>query len=79
MEGLLSTGPTPSSFILTLNLISDKEGRGVSRFLIFSDKEGEGGGQFLTLADKWGGVVLTPPFLADVICEQPLIFTFEKT
>ena len=30
-------------------------------------------GQFLTLADKGGGGVWTPPFLADVICEQPLM------
>ena len=49
-------------------------GGGVSRFLIFSDKGGEGGvGPFLTLADKGGGGVWTPPFLAEVICEQPLM------
>ena len=55
------------------NPISDKEGRGESRFLIFSDKGGGGVGQFLTLADKGGRSGLAPPFLADVICEQPLI------
>ena len=30
-------------------------------------------GEMLTLADKGGRVVSTPPFLADKICEQPLI------
>ena len=27
----------------------------------------------MTLADKGGGWVFTPPFLVNVICEQPLI------
>ena len=75
MEGLLSTGPTPSSFHMHTfskkgiffsfkcihpNLISDKGGGGVSRFLIFSDKGGGGVSQFLTLADKGGSGGLDP-------------------
>ena len=39
-------------------------------------------GEMLTLADKGGRGVLTPPFLADKICEQPLItskLTFNMT
>ena len=55
-------------------MISDKGGWGVSAFLIFSDKGGRGGKPF---SDFWltrgGGGVWTPPFLADIICEQPLI------
>ena len=39
-------------------MISVKRGKGVSQFLIFSDKGGGG---------------LEPPFLADIICKQPLI------
>ena len=56
------------------NWISDKGGGGggVSWFLIYYDTGGGGVGQFLTLADKGGKGVWTPPFLADVICEQPL-------
>ena len=55
------------------NMISDK-GRGVvSQFLNFSDKGGRGG---KPISDFWltrgGGKVWTPPFLADIICEQPL-------
>ena len=48
-------------------------GGGVSQFLIFSDIGGRGVGQFLPLADKGRRGVWTPPFLADVICEQPLV------
>ena len=32
----------------------------------------------LTMADKGGGGVWTPPFLADLICEQPLTGTVCK-
>ena len=46
---------------------------GVSQFLIFSDKGGGGG---KSISDFWltrgGGGVQTTPFLADIICEQPL-------
>ena len=43
------------------NMIYDKEGgrEGVRQFLIFGWQEGE----------WWSG----PPFLADIICEQPLL------
>ena len=37
-----------------------------------ADKGGGGVSQKLTFADRRGGVY-EPPFLADVICEQPLI------
>ena len=40
-----------------------------------SDKGGGKVGQFLILADKGGGGVWTPPFLADIVCEQPLTVT----
>ena len=57
-------------------MISDKGGGGVSQFLIFSDKGGRGG---KPISDFWmtrgGGGVWTPPFLADIICEQPLTKT----
>ena len=54
-------------------MISDKGGKGVEPFSECFLTRGEGGvGQFLTLADKGGRGVWTPPFLADVICEQPL-------
>ena len=56
------------------NRIFDKGGRGVSQFQIFSDKGGRGG---RPISDFWltggGRGVWTPPFLADIICEQPLI------
>ena len=55
-------------------MISDKGGWGVSQFLIFSDKGGRG---VKPISDFWltrgGGGVWTPPFLADIIYEQPLI------
>ena len=35
--------------------------------LTLADKGGRRGGEVLTMADKGG----TPPFLADIICEQP--------
>ena len=44
---------------------------GVSQFLIFPDKGGRGG---KPISDFWltrGDGVWTPPFLADIICEQP--------
>ena len=54
-------------------MISDKEEGGVSQFLIFSDKGGRGG---KPISDIWltrgGGGDWTPPFLADIICEQLL-------
>ena len=55
-------------------MISDKGGRGVSHFLIFSDKGGGEVGHILILVNKWGKAGFRkPPFLADIICEQPLI------
>ena len=42
------------------------------RQTMISDKGGGGVGQFLT--DKGGRGFLTPPFLADIMCEQPLPF-----
>ena len=45
---------------------------GVSQLLTKADKGGRGVSQKLTFADRGGGVY-EPPFLADVICEQPLI------
>ena len=33
---------------------------------------GRGVGQFIILADKGEGGGLDPPFLADIMCEQPL-------
>ena len=42
-------------------------------FRFFMKRGGEGVGQFLILADKGGGEVCKPPFLAHIICEQPLI------
>ena len=55
------------------NMVSDKGGRGVSQFLIFSDK-GERGVKPISdfLLTRGFGVVWTPPFLADIISEQPL-------
>ena len=44
-----------------------------------ADERGMGAGQMLTLADKGGGGVLTPPLLADIICEQPLIWSTSPT
>ena len=56
------------------NMISDKGGGGVSQFMIFSDKGGRGG---KPISDFWltrgGGWVWTPLYLADIICEQPLM------
>ena len=53
------------------NLISDKGGGGVSQFLIFSDNGGRGGGPISDFGWQGRGV-WTPPFLVNVICEQPL-------
>ena len=52
--------------------LADQEGRGA---LAYADKaRGAWVGQKVTLADKGGGAVLSPPpFLADMICEQPLL------
>ena len=36
-------------------------------------KGGGGVGELLTMADKGGRGVWTPPLLADIICEEPLI------
>ena len=61
-------------------MISDKGGRGIIPFLIFSDEGGRGGKPISDLRlTRGGGGVWTPPFLADIICEQPLIpFSFLK-
>ena len=53
-------------------MVSDKGGGGVSLFLISCDK-GWKGTNFKFSADKGGGGVWPPPFLPDIICEQPLI------
>ena len=46
---------------------------GVGEMLTMADKGGGGVGEMLTMAEEgWRGV-WTPPFLADIICEQPLI------
>ena len=39
--------------------------------LTMADERGGEVGEMLTMADK-GWVIGTPPFLADIICEQPL-------
>ena len=44
--------------------------------LTMADKggpRGEGVGEMLTMADEKGRGVWTPQFLANIICEQPLI------
>ena len=56
------------------NMISDKGGGGLVNFWVFSDKGGRGGKPFSDFWLTWGGGgVWTPPFLADIICEQPPI------
>ena len=40
--------------------------------LTMADEGGVGVGEMLTLADKGGRRGVDPPFLADIICEQPL-------
>ena len=60
------------------NMISDKGGRGGCQFQIFSDKGGRGGKPISDFRlTRGGGEVWTPPFLADIICEQPLIVFFQ--
>ena len=49
-----------------------RAGGGVRQMLTLADKEGKGVWQLLILADKGEGGVYTPPFLADIICEEPL-------
>ena len=49
----------------------DKGGWGVSQFQICYDKEGKEGSDFDWHGGE-GGEFWTPPFLADIICEQPL-------
>ena len=49
-----------------------KGGGRVGEMLTVADKCGRGGGKLLTKADEGGRGVWTPPFLADIICEQPL-------
>ena len=55
-------------------MISDEGGRGLSHFLFFSDMGGRGG---KPISNFWlirvgGGIWTPPPFLADILCEQPL-------
>ena len=50
-----------------------KGGGGVGEMLTMAEKGGRGVGEILTMA------VWTPPFLADLICEQPLMATAEIT
>ena len=52
-------------------MISDKGGGGVNQFLIFSDKGGTGGKPSSDFWQTRGEGGLDPPFLADIICEQP--------
>ena len=50
-----------------------KGGGGVREMLTMADKGGRGNGEMLTMADKGGrGGLPPPPFLADMICKQPL-------
>ena len=55
------------------NTIFEKGGGRVRQFLFFSYKGGRGG---KPISDYWltrgGGGVLTPLFLADILCQQPL-------
>ena len=48
-------------------------GRGGMPVSDFSDEWGGDCANFWLWLTRWGGVVWNPPFLADVICEQPLI------
>ena len=50
-----------------------KGGGRVGQMMTRADEGGRGVGEMLTLADKEGRGVWTPSFLADIICEQPLI------
>ena len=50
-----------------------KGGGQVRELLTMADEGGRGIGEMLTMADKGGKGALDPPFLADIICEQPLI------
>ena len=59
------------------NMISDKWEGEVSRFQKFFWQGKWGVSQFLILGWQLGGWVWTPPFLADIICEQPLTNSFE--
>ena len=45
--------------------------------LTMANKGGRGAGEMLTMADK-GGRGSGPPFLADIICEQSLIYKLGK-
>ena len=49
-----------------------KGGEGVGEMLTMADKGERRVWEMLTLADKGGGGMDPPPFLADIICEQPL-------
>ena len=53
--------------------IADKGVRGVGEMLTMADKGWRGVGEMLTVADKGGRGGLDLPFLADIVCEQPLI------
>ena len=54
-------------------LIKLTEGGGVvGEMLTMADQGGGGVGEMLTIADKGGRGGLEPPFLATIICEQPL-------
>ena len=56
------------------NIISDERGRGRLAILsVFSDQGGMRGRPILVLADKGGRGDCKPQFLADIICEQPLM------
>ena len=48
-----------------------KRGGGIWEMLVLADKGGWGVGEMLTMADKGPGGLWIPPFLADIICEQP--------
>ena len=50
-----------------------KGGEGVGELLTMADKGERRVGQIMTMSDEGGrGMDPPPPFLADIICEQPL-------
>ena len=54
------------------------KGGGVRQMLTGLTEWGRGVGEMLTMADEGGRGGLAPPFLADIICEQPLNTSFFK-
>ena len=60
-----------------LTRLTKGEGK-VTEMLTMADEWGRGVWDILTMADKGRRKVWIPPFLADIICEQPLICTLWK-